>query len=260
VAVHLPIRVLYVEDNEVLARLTTHQLAQHAFEVDVVPTGELAIAELARLRPEVVLLDIELPGLDGFEVCRRLRMRTGVPIMMVTAAATTTDRVRGLEEGADDFVTKPFELRELVARIRALVRRARGELGPRRDRVEIGELVVDPAEHVATLRGTTLALTSTELALLHVLASHAGNVLEREQLVEALHGSADRAFDRSIDVLVSRLRGKLGDDPKQPRLLKTVRRVGYVLTARIEPARPPWATDPREARTTVPAPSGRGTP
>jgi len=183
-----------------------------------------------------------------------------VPIMMVTAAATTGDRVRGLEEGADDFVTKPFELRELVARIRALVRRARGELGPRRDRVEVGDLVVDPAAHVAMLRGTTLALTSTELALLHVLASHAGHVLEREQLVEALHGSADRAFDRSIDVLVSRLRGKLGDDPKHPRLLKTVRRVGYVLTARVEPSRPPWATDAREERATVRAPGGRGSP
>ena len=256
-AVHLPIRVLYVEDNEVLARLTTQQLQLHAIEVHVVPTGELALAEIARLRPELVLLDVELPGLDGFEVCRRLRTRTSVPIMMVTAAATTADRVRGLEEGADDFVTKPFEIRELVARIRAQVRRARGELGPRRERVEVGDLVVDPAEHLAMLRGTTLALTSTELALLHVLASHAGNVLEREQLVEALHGSADSAFDRSIDVLVSRLRGKLGDDPKQPRLLKTVRRVGYVLTARVEPARAPWATNPREDRATARSPGGR---
>jgi DNA-binding response OmpR family regulator len=252
--------VLYVEDNEVLARLTTHQLQPHAIEVHVVPTGELAIAEISRLRPELVLLDVELPGLDGFAVCRRLRTRTSVPIIMVTAAATTGDRVRGLEEGADDFVTTPFELRELVARIRAQVRRARGELGPRRDRVEVGELVVDPAAHLAMLRGTTLALTSMELALLHVLASHAGNVLDREQLVEALHGSADSAFDRSIDVLVSRLRGKLGDDPKQPRLLKTVRRVGYVLTARVEPARRPWTTDSREENVTGRAPSRTGSP
>ena len=143
-----------------------------------------------------MLLDVELPGVDGFEVCRRLRMRTGMPIVMVTAAATTADRVRGLEEGADDFVTKPFEIRELVARIRALVRRARDSLGHAASASRSGTWSSIPAEQLAMLRGATLALTSTELALLHVLASHAGNILEREQLVEALHGSADSAFDQ----------------------------------------------------------------
>lgn len=237
----VPIRIVFVEDNELLARTITQHLALHAIDVHVTPTGTRAFDDVARLRPDLVLLELRL---DGIELCRRLRQRTTVPIILTGAAASTTDRVRGLDGGADDFVPGPCEPSELVARIRAQVRRARGELGPRRERVELGELVVDPAQHLATLRGTALALTSTELALLHALASHAGSVLDREKLVELLHGSADSAFDRSIDVLVSRLRGKLGDDPKHPQLLKTVRRVGYVLTAC--PGNPPLAVDSRE--------------
>jgi DNA-binding response OmpR family regulator len=149
---------------------------------------------------------------------------------MVTARTEEADRVLGLEGGADDYVSKPFSSRELLARIRAQARRARGKAGPALQRVEVGDIVVDAARMTATLAGTPLPLTTFEFALLRVLAERAGRVLSREQLLELLHGSADEAFDRSIDVHVSRLRQKLGDDPRSPRLLKTVRGVGYVLT------------------------------
>jgi DNA-binding response OmpR family regulator len=148
---------------------------------------------------------------------------------MVTARTEEADRVMGLEGGADDYVPKPFSSRELLARIRAQARRARGRSGPATTRIEIAGIVVDAATMTVTLRGKTLGLTTFEFALLRALAERAGHVLSRERLLEIVHGTADEAFDRSIDVHVSRLRHKLGDDPRSPRLLKTVRGVGYVL-------------------------------
>ena len=224
------IKVVYVEDDERLGRLTAQYLSSHAVEVTVVGRGDLAVAEVLRVRPDVVLLDLMLPGKDGLEVCRALRERADVPIIMVTARAEEADRVMGLEGGADDYVPKPFSSRELLARIRAQARRAKGKAGPAQSRIEVGDLVVDPATMAATLGGKVLALTTFEFALLRVLAERAGRVLSREQLLERLHGSADEAFDRSIDVHVSRLRHKLGDDPRNPQRLKTVRGVGYVLS------------------------------
>jgi DNA-binding response OmpR family regulator len=222
--------VVYVEDDERLGRLTAQYLTSHAVEVVLVPRGDLAVAEVLRVRPDVVLLDLMLPGRDGLEICRALRERVDVPIIMVTARTEEADRVMGLEGGADDYVPKPFSSRELLARIRAQARRARGKSGPSTARVQVGELVVDAATMTATLSGKPLALTTFEFALLRVLAERAGRVLSRDQLLELLHGSADEAFDRSIDVHVSRLRSKLGDDPRNPQRLKTVRGVGYVLT------------------------------
>lgn len=225
------IRVVYVEDDERLGRLTAQYLSSHAVDVHLVARGDEAVAEVLRERPDVVLLDLMLPGTDGLQVCRTLRERIDVPIIMVTARTEEVDRVLGLEGGADDYVPKPFSSRELLARIRAQARRARGRVGPARRRVEVGAIVVDAERMSATLAGEPLDLTTFEFALLHVLAERAGHVLTREQLLERLHGTADEAFDRSIDVHVSRLRQKLGDDPRRPRLLKTVRGVGYVLAA-----------------------------
>lgn len=224
------VTVVYVEDDERLARLTSQYLTSHGVDVVVVSRGDLAVAEVLRVRPDVVLLDLMLPGADGLEVCRRLRERADVPIIMVTARGEEADRVMGLEGGADDYVSKPFSSRELLARVRAHARRARGKAGPQSTRIEVGELVVDASTMTATLRGERLALTTYEFALLRVLAERAGRVLGREQLLELVHGSAEDAFDRSIDVHVSRLRHKLGDDPRTPRLLKTIRGVGYMLT------------------------------
>ncbi|HEY4245089.1 MAG TPA: response regulator transcription factor [Kofleriaceae bacterium] len=224
------IRVVYVEDDERLARLTTQYLSSHRVEVHLVARGDLALAEILRVRPDVVLLDLMLPGVDGLDVCRLLRARTDVPIIMVTARTEEADRVLGLEGGADDYVSKPFQSRELLARIRAQARRGRGESGPRAERLAIGPLSIDSATMEVSINGKLISLTTSEFALLHELAQRAGRVLGREQLLQLLHGSADEAFDRSIDVVVSRLRHKIEDDPRNPRILKTIRGVGYMLT------------------------------
>jgi DNA-binding response OmpR family regulator len=171
-----------------------------------------------------------LPGTDGVEVCRQLRQKSDVPIIMVTARTEEADRVIGLEGGADDYVAKPFQSRELVARIRAQARRGRGETGPKAERLELGSLVIDAATMTVTVEGKPITLTSNEFALLHALAQRAGRVLAREQLLQMLHGTADEAFDRSIDVVVSRVRQKIEPDPRNPRILKTIRGVGYMLT------------------------------
>jgi len=224
------ITVVYVEDDERLARLTMQYLASHGVDAVLVTHGDLALPEVLRVRPDVVLLDLMLPGKDGLELCRAIRERVDVPIVMVSARTEEADRVIGLEGGADDYVAKPFSSRELVARIRAQVRRARGKSGPKTPRIELGALVVDTASVEVTLRGERLSLTTYEFALLRALAERAGRVLAREQLLTLVHGSAEEAFDRSIDVHVSRLRHKLGDDPRRPRVLKTIRGVGYMLS------------------------------
>jgi DNA-binding response OmpR family regulator len=228
------VRVVLVEDDTRLARLTGQYLESHRIEVTLVARGDLAVAEVLRVRPDAVLLDLMLPGTDGYEVCRQLRQHLDVPIIMLTARTEEGDRVRGLEGGADDYVAKPFSSRELLARIRANVRRVRGKVGPPRERLVVGELVVDAASRTALLGEQRLPLTSQEFQLLRVLAERAGHVLSREQLLDLVHGTSEVSFDRSIDVHVSRLRHKLESDPRRPRFLKTIRGVGYML-AREEP-------------------------
>jgi DNA-binding response OmpR family regulator len=222
--------VVYVEDDQVLAALTARYLESHGVEVTLVTRGDLAESEILRVRPDVVLLDLMLPGESGMRVCSALRQRLGVPIIMVTARSEEADRVMGLEGGADDYVTKPFSSRELLARIRAQARRALGQTGPPVPRIQVGGLVVDTAKMTATMDGKTLSLTTHEFALLRVLAERSGRVLGREELLKLVHGSADGVFDRSIDVHISRLRSKLEDDSRRPRILKTIRGAGYMLT------------------------------
>jgi DNA-binding response OmpR family regulator len=222
------ISVVYVEDDERLAKLTSQYLATHGVHVTLVHHGDAAVAEILRVRPDVVLLDVMLPGTSGLEICRALRARLDVPIVMVTARIEEADRVLGLEGGADDYVSKPFSSRELVARIRAQARRARGRVGPRAERIEAGDVAIDAATQSATLDGAPLNLTTLEFDLLRIFVERAGRVLTREQLLELVHGSAEEAFDRSIDVQVSRLRSKLHDDSRNPTRLKTIRGVGYM--------------------------------
>jgi DNA-binding response OmpR family regulator len=223
------IRALLIEDDERLARLTARYLQGHGVVVSVVADGIQGLGEALRGQHDIILLDLMLPGRDGIEVCRQIRSRSDVPIIMVTARGEEVDRVLGLELGADDYLAKPFSSRELLARIRAQVRRARGQAGPSLHPVRVGGLLVDPRALRVTLDGRELPLTAYEFALLKALAERAGRVLSRERLLDLAKGSAEEAFDRSIDVHISRLRQKLGDDPKQPRLLKTVRGAGYVL-------------------------------
>jgi two-component system, OmpR family, response regulator len=229
-----PIKILYVEDDERLAKLTVTFFETRGLVVSHVATGPDAITAASRRQFDLVLLDLNLPGLDGVEVCRALRQRQDVPIIMVTARREEADKVLGLESGADDYVTKPFSPVELVSRIRAVVRRHRGHAGPAQKVLRVGQLVLEPSSLRATLAGRDLGVTAYEFSLLRVLAERPGRALSREQLLDLAKGSAEDAFDRTIDVQVSRLRHKLGDDARQPRLLKTVRGYGYMLAVHEE--------------------------
>ncbi len=229
-----PILALLVEDDRRLAALTKEYLEGHGLAVVHVADGPRGLAEAAGGKFDVVLLDLMLPGKDGLEVCRELRARSDVPIIVLTARGEEADRVMGLELGADDYLAKPYSPRELLARIRAVTRRAKGRAGPAQGVVRVGTLHLDPAARTVTLDEKPVHLTGYEFALLEALARRAGRVLTREQLMELARGSAEEAFDRSIDVHVSRLRQKLGDDPKRPRLIKTVRGSGYVLAGEHE--------------------------
>lgn len=227
---HETTAVVYIEDDLKLGRLTAKYLESHGLSVTLASVPSEGIACVMRERPDVVLLDLMLPGMDGFEVCRRLRSRVDTPIIMVTARGEEADRVMGLEGGADDYISKPFSSRELLARIRAQARRARGQAGPPAALTSAGPLRVDAASRHASIEGQALALTTYEFDLLRVFVERVGRVLTRGQLVEAVRGSLDEVFERSIDVHISHLRKKLGDDPRNPTMLKTVRGVGYVLT------------------------------
>jgi two-component system OmpR family response regulator len=226
---HPTTKVLLVEDDERLAQLTARYLESHNVVVTVCVDGLEGQAEALRRQYDCIVLDLMLPGRDGIEVCRELRSRLDVPIIMVTARGEEADRVLGLEVGADDYVTKPFSPRELLARIRANVRRVRGEVGPSHHAIQVGTLVLDPQRMTVQLDGKPVEVTAYEFSILKALAQRPGRVLSREQLLDLAKGSAELSFDRSIDVHVSRLRAKLGDDSRSPRLLKTVRGAGYML-------------------------------
>jgi DNA-binding response OmpR family regulator len=223
-------RALLVDDDHELARLLREYLGPHGVSVDHIEDGTEAADKISQaVDPyDIVLLDVMLPGVDGFEVCRRIRSGNDVPIVMLTARGEDTDRVVGLELGADDYVPKPFNPRELLARMRAVLRRVRPPQGP----LEIGDLVVDVPGHKALLGGRELQLTSFEFRVLVVLARRAGETVTREELASAVlpkAGPYDPSVDRSLDVHISHLRHKMGDIAGEPRRIRTVRGVGYVL-------------------------------
>ena len=213
--------MLYVEDDERLARATMEFLTARGVEVQLVPSADIAIAEVNQIRPDVVVLDVANGG-DSADTLRQLRARTSVPILLISA-----EPALGL---ADDHLARPFAPDELLARIRSHAPPQRRPHGPAAARIEVGELVIDGAPEIM-VRGKRVTLSATEHALLHALARQVGRVLGREQLLELVHGSAEEAFDRSIDVIVSRLRAKIEIDPRNPQLLKTVRGSGYMLSA-----------------------------
>jgi DNA-binding response OmpR family regulator len=222
--------VLLVEDDAKLGTLIADYLGRHELDVTVVGDGERGLAALARGAFDLVLLDVMLPGIDGFEVCRRLRATpelASLPTIMLTARGEDVDRIVGLELGADDYLGKPFNPRELLARIRAVLRR--GATTEPRPRFRCGGLEIDFAAREITVDGRRTVLTHYEFELLAALARAAGRVLSREQLLDAVRGQDAGAFDRSIDVHVSRLRAKIERSPRAPRYIKTVRGTGYAL-------------------------------
>jgi DNA-binding response OmpR family regulator len=223
-------RAMLVDDDRELARLLSDYLGSHGVTLVHVEDGGRALERLAAETFDIVLLDVMLPTIDGFEVCRRIRADHDVPVVMLTARGDDTDRVVGLEIGADDYVPKPFNPRELLARMRAVLRRAR--LATSADRVEVGDLSIDVPAHKVTLAGRELQLTSFELRVLIALARRAGETVTRDELANVVlprGGKYDPSVDRSLDVHVSHLRHKLGDDAREPRRIRTVRGIGYVL-------------------------------
>jgi two-component system response regulator RegX3 len=220
--------VLVVEDEESFIEALNVGLAREGFRVVVARDGAHALDLFDAVRPDVVLLDVMLPQISGVDVCRELRKRSRVPIIMVTAKGSEIDTVVGLEVGADDYVTKPYRIRELVARMRAVMRRAgerADDLTP--DAVQVGDVALDPEKHEVFIRGQLTQLPLKEFELLHVLLANAGRVLTREQLIDRVWGSDYVGDTKTLDVHVKRLRAKIESDPAHPERIVTIRGLGY---------------------------------
>ncbi len=223
-------RILLIDDDAKLGTLLTEYLGGQGLGVTQAKTGPEGLAQAGAKPYDLILLDVMLPDLDGIEVCRRLRHGgSKVPILMLTARGEEADRVMGLELGADDYLPKPFSPRELLARIRALLRRSKEQKPDPEQPLRRGALSLDPGARTVELNGAQVRLTTYEFELLRLLMLDAGRVLSRETILDRLKGAEFESFDRSIDVHISKLRQKLEDNPKDPRLIKTVRGVGYQL-------------------------------
>jgi len=222
-------RVLIIDDDVRLAEMLETYLGTRGFTVDRRDTGRRGLEALDSRPYDAVILDVMLPDLDGFEVCRQIRARSTVPILMLTARGEATDRIVGLELGADDYLPKPFEPRELVARLSAILRRARPAAAPA-GVLRFGRLVIDPAAREVRVDEQRRELTGRQFDLLLFLAERAGRVMSREQIMDALSGEEWDSVDRSIDVHVSRIRSAIEEDPRRPRFLQTVRGTGYVFS------------------------------
>ncbi|WP_306604404.1 winged helix-turn-helix domain-containing protein [Azonexus sp.] len=227
-------RILLVEDDERLAELTAEYLSRNDLTVSIEPRGDAAEARILSEQPDLVILDVMLPGKDGFEVCRAVRQQYRGVILMLTARDEDFDQILGLELGADDYIAKPVQPRVLLARIKALLRRL-PTAGDNPDSTDnecqvFGQFRISQATRTATLNSHPIDLTTAEFDLLWLLATHAGNVLSRDDLLQELRGIGFDGLDRSIDARISRLRKKLNDDPENPTRIKTVRGKGYLFS------------------------------
>jgi DNA-binding response OmpR family regulator len=220
-------RVLLVEDEKSIRSAVAAYLEREGYWVTPAEDGQAALEAFAKHKFDVIVLDLMLPKISGEEVCRRIRNASDVPIIMLTAKGEEEDRIAGLELGADDYLVKPFSPRELVARVRALLRRAHVDSEPQRDRLIFGNLEVDVTGHKAFLRGAELDLTASEFKLLTTLARYPGRVYSRMELVEKVLGYDFEGYERTIDSHVKNLRAKLEDDPRDPTYIWTVHGVGY---------------------------------
>ena len=236
---HQSPRILIVEDDARLATLTREYLEGNGFQISIEGDGARAVERIFRENPDLIILDVMLPGEDGLSICRKVKMEKDIPILMLTARTDDMDQVVGLEMGADDYIAKPVRPRVLLARVRALLRRSEAQPSAADSadtqvvRLEFGDLIIDSSMREAWLNKESLELTSAEFDLLWLLASNAGRVLTREEIFTALRGIEYDGQDRSIDVRVSRIRPKVGDDPMHPRRIKTVRSKGYLFVKEI---------------------------
>lgn len=222
--------ILVIDDDERLRDLVAEYLGSRGFAVHTAEDGPVGLQQVQnRTDLDIVILDVMMPGMDGLEVCREIRRNSRIPVIMLTARGDDTDRIVGLELGADDYLPKPFNPRELLARVQAVLRRTTQEEGRETALLEAGPLEVDPDRRTVTLRGEPVELTTTEFEILRTLVAQAGRVIPRERLMELARGVEYASFDRSVDVHVSHIRRKLGDDPKSPTFVKTVRGVGYTI-------------------------------
>ena len=222
-------KILIVEDDERLAGLTHEYLIRNGLEVGIDTDGAKAIRRIISDQPDLLVLDVMLPGADGLTICREVRPQFSNPILMLTARTEDMDQVLGLEMGADDYVAKPVQPRVLLARIRALLRRSENAINEDvPQRLEFDDLVIDNGGRSVSLGGKNVDFTSAEYDLLWLLASNAGRILSREDIFERLRGIEYDGQDRSIDVRISRIRPKIGDDPENPKRIKTVRSKGYL--------------------------------
>jgi two-component system OmpR family response regulator/two-component system response regulator RstA len=225
-------RILLVEDDERLAELTAEYLTKNDLKVSIESRGDTAEARILAEQPDLVILDVMLPGKDGFEVCRAIRAQYRGVILMLTARDEDFDQILGLEMGADDYIAKPVQPRVLLARIKALLRRlpAGDNTTSETEAMTFGQFRISQSTRTATLSGEAIDLTTAEFDLLWLLATHAGNVLSRDDLLQELRGIGFDGLDRSIDARISRLRKKLNDDPENPTRIKTVRGKGYLFS------------------------------
>lgn len=218
--------ILIVDDEPKIVRLACDYLEKNGFRVLSAGDGKVALTIARREKPDLIVLDLMLPSMDGLDVCRTLRSESAVPIIILTARAEESDQLIGLELGADDYITKPFSPRALVARVRAVLRRVEGNLG-QSSLIRAGDLEIDLKGHSLTHAGETVHLTRNEFKLLTVLAQHSGQTLSREQLLEQLHGVVYEGYDRSIDSHIKNLRKKIEPDPADPIYIQTVYGIGY---------------------------------
>ena len=221
-------RILVVDDDRGLRELLAEYLSSRGLEVLLATCGEEGLEVVKRGGVDLVVMDVMMPGIDGFEATRRLRAFSSVPVIMLTARGDDMDRIVGLELGADDYMPKPFNPRELLARIQAVLRRSQPQ-EPEQQLLRVSELEIDLDRRTVTFAGSAVDLTTTEFEILRTLVAGAGRVIPRERLMELARGDGWAAFDRSVDVHISHIRKKLNDDPKRPVYIKTVRGVGYTV-------------------------------
>ncbi|MCL1693712.1 MAG: response regulator transcription factor [Actinomycetia bacterium] len=220
-------RILVVDDEPKIRKIVTSYLKQEGFDVSEAEDGPGAVEMAERFEPDVIILDVMLPGFDGIEALRQIRTKSDVYVIMLTARGEETDKLIGLSVGADDYVTKPFSARELVARVKAVLRRSRQGNGQETDRITVGPLTLDNTTRIVTVDETPVDLTALEFDLLGALASAPGRVYSRGQLIEKVWGWDFFGDERIVDVHVRKIRQKIGDDPADPRFIATVRGVGY---------------------------------